>query len=68
MLERPEPTSRKSLTLPDRLWNAVRDYRFDQRIETEAEAFRRLLQLGLDAAGRGRERQPTGRRPNTRRT
>ena len=53
----PEATSRKIITAPDRLWAAVDEYRFRERIRTEAEAIRRLLQLGLDAAA-GRSAQP----------
>jgi hypothetical protein len=43
-----EPTARKSVTLPDSMWNAIREYRFYNRISTEAEAIRQLIQRGLD--------------------
>jgi len=45
----PEPNTRKSVTLPDSLWEAVREYRFAARIASEAEAVRRLLLAGLRA-------------------
>jgi hypothetical protein len=54
-------TMRKSLTLPKELWDAVTDYRFNQRIGTEAEAIRQLLQSALDAAATGR--QPARKAP-----
>jgi hypothetical protein len=54
MAERPETTSRKTITLPDQLWDQVDEYRHNQRISSEAEAFRRLVRLGLDAAPRSR--------------
>lgn len=30
------------------MWNAIGEYRFDNRIPTEAEAIRQLIQKGLD--------------------
>ncbi len=45
----PEPTSRKSVTLPDTLWEKIGQYRFYRRIPTEAEAIRQLIQAGLDS-------------------
>ena len=39
--------SRKSVSLPAALWAQVDSYRFDNRIGTEAEALRRLIELGL---------------------
>ena len=44
----PDPTSRKSVTLPEGMWNAIGEYRFYNRIPTEAEAIRQLIQKGLD--------------------
>jgi hypothetical protein len=44
----PEPTARKSVTLPDSMWNAIGEYRFFNRIPTEAEAIRQLIQRGID--------------------
>jgi hypothetical protein len=51
----PEPMTRKLISAPDRLWAAIADYRFSQRIGTEAEAIRQLLQSALDAAATGRQ-------------
>jgi hypothetical protein len=59
----PEPISRKSITLPDRLWAAVQDYRFSRRLGTEAEAVRQLLRAGLAAE----ERRPPAVRREPRR-
>jgi hypothetical protein len=44
----PEPTARKSVTLPNSMWNAIGEHRFYNRIPTEAEAIRQLIQSGLD--------------------
>lgn len=44
----PSPT-RKSITLPETMWEAITAFRFDRRIATEAEAVRQLIQAGLDA-------------------
>jgi hypothetical protein len=52
MSQPPEGTSRKSVTLPDELWEAINEYRHAQRIRTEREAVERLLQRGLDAEAR----------------
>ncbi len=41
---------RKLVTLPKTLVQAIDDYRFEQRIKTEAEAIRRLIELGLEAS------------------
>lgn len=38
------------VTLPQDLWELVTDYRFDNRINTESEAIRRLIELGLERA------------------
>lgn len=44
----PEPTARKSVTLPEGMWKAIGEYRFRNRIPAEAEAIRQLIQRGLD--------------------
>ncbi len=38
------------VTLPKDFWEGVADYRFENRINTESEAIRRLIELGLEAA------------------
>jgi hypothetical protein len=44
-----EPAStRKSVTLPDTLWAELRDYRFNQRVVSDAETLRRIVRAGLD--------------------
>lgn len=47
MAHNPETTVRKIFTLPRDLWERTEDYRFNMRIKTEAEAIRRLMELGL---------------------
>lgn len=44
-----EPLARKSISLPESLWKEVEDFRFAERIGSEAEALRRLIQSGLRA-------------------
>lgn len=46
----PETTVRKIMSLPHPLAARVEEFRFANRIKTEAEAFRRLIELGLEAA------------------
>jgi hypothetical protein len=41
---------RKALQFTSEQWERVRAFRFDQKIDTEAEAVRRLIDLGLEAA------------------
>jgi hypothetical protein len=48
----PERVPRKSITLPDRLWVAVGDFRFSRRRGSEGEAVRRRLRAGLEAEWR----------------
>jgi len=45
----PEAVGRKSITLPLSLWERISIYRHANRISTEADAVRRVLQAGLDA-------------------
>jgi hypothetical protein len=40
--------SRKTIALPDQLWEAIAKYRFYQQIPTETETVRQLIQNGLD--------------------
>jgi len=35
------------VSLPPNLWEALEDYRFENRINTESEAIRRLIEAGL---------------------
>ena len=39
----PVPSTRKTLALPDSLWDAINEYRHEQRIPSEVEAVRRIL-------------------------
>jgi metal-responsive CopG/Arc/MetJ family transcriptional regulator len=43
-----ESSTRKSVTLPDSLWQELADFRFANRISSEAEAIRRIIRDGLD--------------------
>jgi hypothetical protein len=51
MAQPPESSSRKTVTLPDELWAKIKEFRHEPRIATETAALRRLVQLGLQAAG-----------------
>ena len=44
---------RKALGFTAEQWERVRAFRFEHRFSTEAEAVRRLLDLGLEAVGEG---------------
>lgn len=39
----------KNILLDDDLVARIKDYRFSRRLDTEAEAYRRLLEAGLKA-------------------
>lgn len=49
MSKETEPVARKTVTLPVSLWAEISIFRHGQRIGTEAEALRRLIQAGLRA-------------------
>lgn len=40
---------RKSVSLPASLWQRIEDYQFAERVKRDAEAIRRLLDMGLEA-------------------
>ena len=44
---------RKALGFAAGQWERVRSFRFEHRFATEAEAVRRLLDLGMEAVARG---------------
>jgi metal-responsive CopG/Arc/MetJ family transcriptional regulator len=44
-----EPLARKTISIPESLWEEISEYRHNERIGSEAEAIRRLLQSGLRA-------------------
>ncbi len=44
---------RKALGFTAEQWERVRAFRFGHRFGTEAEAVRRMLDLGMEAVGRG---------------
>ena len=43
--------ARKIVSVPAELAEAIADFRFGERISTEAEAIRRLIEAGLHAKG-----------------
>jgi len=48
-----EPNSERIITpMPQSLVQAIDDFRFNQRAPSRAEAIRRLIELGLEAAKR----------------
>ena len=52
--------TRKIVSLPAELAQAIEDYRFNHRMKTEAEAIRRLIELGL---GKAPDSSPAGGNP-----
>ena len=48
----PMGITRKSVSLHDSMWAEIREYRFANRITTEAETIRRLLEIALEAERR----------------
>lgn len=47
-----EANSERIITpMPPSLVRAIEDFRFAQRVQSRAEAIRRLIELGLQAAG-----------------
>ena len=46
-----EMDTRKIVSVPIELAEAIADFRFGERIGTEAEAIRRLIEAGLHAKG-----------------
>ncbi len=49
MPDEPDPVIRKSVSLPTSLWKQIEDYQFAHRVKRDAEAIRRLIELGLKA-------------------
>lgn len=49
MAVNPHTTARKLVSLPHATVQEIQDYRFDNRIKSEAEAIRRLIGIGLAA-------------------
>lgn len=47
-----EMETRKIVSMPQWLAKAIEDYRFEERIQAEAEAIRQLIIRGLEAEGR----------------
>lgn len=50
--------TRKPVSMPADLAQAVDDFRFAMRYNSESDAIRRLLELGLDAAKKLPKRKP----------
>ncbi len=48
MAREKEMDTRKIVSLPAHLAKAIEDFRFGERISTEAEAIRRLIEAGLE--------------------
>ena len=45
----PPPSTRKSVALPDEMWEEIATFRHGERIGSEAETIRRLVRSGLQA-------------------
>jgi hypothetical protein len=50
MAETDDPIIRKTVSLSASFWQRIEDYQFRNRVKRDAEAVRRLLELGLQAA------------------
>lgn len=50
MSENAAPVVRKTVSLPANVWRQIEDFQFGHRIKRDAEAVRRLIELGLKAA------------------
>jgi metal-responsive CopG/Arc/MetJ family transcriptional regulator len=55
--------TRKIVSLPAQLAKAIEDFRFDERISTEAEAIRRLLEAGLKTHRRKERKGGESKKP-----
>lgn len=49
MIKKLRGFTRKTVALSDEMWREIAEFRFAERIGTEAEAIRRLLQSGMRA-------------------
>lgn len=54
-------TVQKLIAMPRPLAEQVNDYRYDNRLPSEAEAIRRLIQRGLEAEHEGNGHEDTGK-------
>jgi hypothetical protein len=50
MVDPSDPVIRKTVSLPASLWKQIEDFQFAHRVKRDAEAVRRLIDLGLKAA------------------
>jgi metal-responsive CopG/Arc/MetJ family transcriptional regulator len=51
MAVNPDRMTRKLVSIPNEMLRAIDDFRFQQRIRTESEAIRRLIDAGLGKSG-----------------
>lgn len=49
MAVNPETTVRKLVSIPREMEKRIQDYRFENRLKSEAEAIRQLIEKGLRA-------------------
>jgi hypothetical protein len=54
---------RKALQFTTEQWEQVRAFRFEQKISTEADAVRRLIQIGLEATAKPQPAKQPNKRP-----
>jgi hypothetical protein len=59
----PKGFVRKILTVPPALAEAVKEFRFNHRLESDVDAYRLLIQEGLDSFERKEKAEPTERKP-----
>ena len=50
MAKQPTLTTKKLIALDPKMMREIESYRFSERIESESEAIRRLIELGLNAS------------------
>jgi hypothetical protein len=55
-----DPVIRKTVSLPTSVWRRIEDFQFENRVKRDAEAIRRLIELGLEAAKK--KQLPKGKR------
>jgi hypothetical protein len=51
-MKAPDPTVKKLIAMPRELMEAIGEFRFQERIKSEAEAIRTLIQRGLASANK----------------
>jgi hypothetical protein len=56
----PIKLTRKAISLPSEVWDEIAEFRFTERIPSEAEALRRLIEIALKARAGAKQRRRPG--------